>query len=191
MDFSVTQSGGSGAPTVTSDPKHRFVSAGSWEIPIGRGRAVASNVAPVLDHLIGGWQISGIYTYTSGTPLIFTRAAVAPASVKEIGEIGAGSYWFDTTGFAVQPAYTRRTNPWYYEGLVGPGFKNLDVSLAKRFSLTERFNLQIRVESFNAFNGMNWVNPQLTETASDFGKTNTQATGYFGRQFQFSARLEF
>ncbi len=190
-NFTVTQSGGSGNPTVTSDPKHRFVSAWTWEMPIGRGRRFASQIAPALDYLVGGWQVSGIYTYTSGAPLVFTAASLAPSSVKQIGEIGAGSYWFDPAGFAALPAYTRRANPWYYDGLVGPGFKNLDFSLAKRFILTERFKVQIRLETYNTLNGMNWASPQMTVTASDFGRTNAQLTGYFGRQVQYSARLEF
>ena len=38
---------------------------------------------------------------------------------------------------------------------------------------------------------MNWANPTLTVTASDFGKTNAQAVGYYGRQLQYSARIEF
>jgi hypothetical protein len=40
-------------------------------------------------------------------------------------------------------------------------------------------------------NSMNWVTPQLSVTASDFGRTNAQVAGYFGRQLQFSARAEF
>jgi hypothetical protein len=38
---------------------------------------------------------------------------------------------------------------------------------------------------------MNWASPQLSVTASDFGKTNTQLSGYFGRQLQLSAHLQF
>jgi hypothetical protein len=191
FDFTVTQSGGQGAPQVTSDPKHRFVSAGAWEFPIGRGRKLGNQMAPALNLLLGGWQLSGIYTYTSGAPLIFSAGSIAPASVEKIGQIGTGSYWFSTAGFAALPAYTRRANPWYFDGLVGPGFKNLDLSLAKRFALTERLKLQIRLDSFNTLNGMNWATPQLTVTASDFGRTNTQLTGYYGRQVQYVARLEF
>jgi hypothetical protein len=191
MDFTVTQSGGSGNPSVTADPKHRFVSAGMWEIPIGRGQTVGSQISPALDYLVGGWQVAGVYTYMSGAPLVFTRAAIAPDNVKLIGDIGSGSYWFDTTGFAVLPSYTRRPNPWLYDGLVGPGFKNIDLSLSKKIPLNERFKVQLRFEAFNAFNGMNWATPNLTETASDFGRTNTQLTGYFGRQLQYSVRLEF
>jgi len=191
MDFSVTQSGGSGAPSVASDPKHRFVSAGAWEIPIGRGRMLGQNMSGVLDQIVGGWQLSAMYSFTSGAPLIFSRNMIAPSSATQIGDIGSGSFWFDTTGFAKQAAYTRRTNPWYYDGLNGPGYSNLDLSLSKKFALTERFKLEVRLDAFNALNGMNWVTPQLDETKSDFGKTNTQLTGYYGRQIQYSARIVF
>jgi hypothetical protein len=191
MNFTVTQSGGAGSPTVVSDPKHRFVSAATWDLPIGRGRRFGSTLGRAADYVIGGWQVSGIYTYTSGAPLIFSSSIIAPSTVKPIGSIGAGSYWFDTTGFAAQASFTRRTNPWYYDGLVGPGFKNMDLSLSKKFALTERIKASIRLDAFNALNGMNWATPQLTVTASDFGKTNTQLAGYYGRQLQYSARLEF
>jgi len=36
---------------------------------------------------------------------------------------------------------------------------------------------------------MNWAKPTLTVSASDFGRTNAQAVGYYGRQLQYSARL--
>jgi hypothetical protein len=49
----------------------------------------------------------------------------------------------------------------------------------------------VRLDAFNAKNGMNWAAPNLTVTASDFGKTNTQLTGYYGRQLQYSIRLDF
>ena len=149
-------------------------------------------MAKAADFAIGGWQLSGIYSYTSGAMLLFSSQITAPAGgVQQIGCQGSGCYWFDKTGFAAAPSFTRRTNPWYYDGLNGPGFKNLDLSLTKKFPIKERAKLGIRMDAFNALNGMNWAAPQLSVTASDFGKTNTQLTGYFGRQLQFSARLEF
>jgi hypothetical protein len=190
-NFTVTQSGGSGSPQVTSDPRHRFVTAGTWDLPVGRGRRFGSSIPRAADYLVGGWQLSGIYSYTSGAPLIFSSSIIAPASASKIGQVGPGSYWFDITGFASQASFTRRTNPWYFDGLVGPGFKNLDLALTKSFAITERVRVAIRLDTFNALNGMNWATPQLSVTASDFGKTNTQLTGYFGRQLQYSARLEF
>lgn len=190
-NFTVTQSGGSGAPAVTSDPKHRFVSAGSWDFPFGRGRHFGSDISRIADCIAGGWQLSGIYTFTSGAPLIFSSSIIAPTSVRQLGQVGTGSYWFETTGFAAQASFTRRTNPWYFDGLNAPGFKNLDLSLSKRFNVTERARVSIRLEAFNSLNGMNWAAPNLTVTASDFGKTNTQATGYYGRALQYSVRFEF
>ena len=65
IDFSVTASGRTGAPTVTADPQHRFVGAATVEFPIGRGR-VRLATCPRLDAFVGGWQLSGTYTYRSG-----------------------------------------------------------------------------------------------------------------------------
>ena len=190
FDFSVSQSGRSGAPQVNADPSHRFVGAATFEIPVGKGRKYGSDMNGFVDAIVGGWQVSGIYTYYSGVPLIF-GTMIAPESVEQIGGEGATEYWFDVTGFARQPAYTRRSNPWYYDNLKGPSYNNMDLTLQKSFRLNDRFKLQLRMDAFNALNGMNWANPQTSITASDFGRTSAQATGYYGRQFQYSARIEF
>jgi hypothetical protein len=191
-NFSVTQAGSSGAPTVVSDPRHRFVAGGTWELPIGRGRRFGSQMSRMAEYAVGGWQITGNFNFNSGAPLIFSSQITAPAdSVKKIGCVGSGCSWFDPTGFAAAPSFTRRTNPWYYDGLVGPSFKNMDLSVSKKFPIGERAKLGIRLDAFNALNGMNWATPNLSVTASDFGRTNTQTTGYYGRQLQYSAHLEF
>ena len=168
------------------------MTAANWEIPVGTGRRFGTNFSRAADYALGGWQLSGIYTYTSGAPLIFSSShhrsgvgdAAQPAGTREA--IGS-----TPRGLRLRPRFTRRTNPWYYDGLNGPNFRNMDFSLAKRIAVTERVGIQLRLEAFNALNGMNWANPNLTVTASDFGKTNTQASGYYGRQIQYSVRLEF
>jgi hypothetical protein len=172
------------------DPKHRFTGAATYAIPVGRGRTFGSGMASALDAVFGGWQLSGSFTHGSGSVLNF-GTMVAPASVTKIGQVGSGNKWFDTTGFAVQPAYTRRTNPWFYDGLTGPGFSNVDLALSKRVKVSERFKVEVRLEAYNAINGMNWANPTLTVSASDFARTNAQASGYYGRQLQYSAKLFF
>jgi hypothetical protein len=145
-----------------------------------------------LNAVLGGWQVSGVFTYSSGQTLVFP-SGIAPQSVQKLGKVGtaADELWFDTKGFNTLPANTRRGNPWYYDGLTGPNFKNLDAGLSKRFELNKRLKLQIRLDAFNALNMMNWANPNLTIGNSAFGRTNTQATGYFGRQLQYSAKLQF
>ncbi len=190
FDFTVTQSGRSGAPQVVSDPKHRFSAAATWEVPVGRGRRYGSALSPALDSVLGGWQLSTIYSYTSGVPLLF-GTMVAPASVEKLGNVGTGEYWFDVAGFARQPANTRRTNPWYYDGLNGPSFRNLDLGLTKGFKVKGRTRLRLRLDAFNALNQMNYGNPTVNIAASDFGRTSAQVGGYYGRQLQYSVRLEF
>ncbi len=192
MDGAYSPPGGTGVDLAyANDPKHRLTTAATFEIPFGQGRAIGSQMSRLLDALVGGWQLAGTYIRSSG-PVLNFGTMVAPASVNKIGEVGgAGRYWFDVTGFAVQPAYTRRTNPWYYDNLTGPGYSNVDFSLSKRVSLNERYRVEVRMEAYNAFNGMNWANPTLDVSKSDFGRTNAQATGYYGRQLQYSVKLYF
>jgi hypothetical protein len=193
VDGDFSPPGGTGTNlTYTIDPLHRLAAAVTAEIPVGRGRKIGGDMKGVLDAVLGGWQVSGLLNYTSGQKLVFP-SALAPESVRKIGKAGAGpdSFWFDTAGFRTLPANTRRANPWYYDGLTGPAFFNLDAGLAKRFSINRRFTLQVRLDAFNALNGMNWANPNLTVGNSNFGKTNTQAAGYFGRQLEYSVRLRF
>jgi len=172
------------------NPRHRFVTANAFEIPIGRNRWLGADMPRALDWLIGGWQISSIYTYRSGQLLTFL-AMTAPTSVTKLGGVGKGAYWFDVTQFSTLPAYTRRTNPNYYDNLRGPTYSNLDAVLSKRITIHENMKFECRLEAYNALNGWNWANPTLTITSSDFGRTNSPAAGYAGRRLQYVFRLEF
>ena len=65
-------------------------------------------------------ELAGTYRYESGQYLRFNGTnnggMIAPAETpKTIGNVGAGNFWFDTTGFATIPAFTRRTDPWQYQ----------------------------------------------------------------------------
>ncbi|NWG13740.1 MAG: hypothetical protein HXY20_09415, partial [Acidobacteria bacterium] len=170
--------------------RHRVVASGTVGIPVGRGNAFGANMPRALDLVVGGWQLAGIYTYRAGQILQF-GAMVAPQSVKKIGGVGSKQYWFDTTGFTTLPAYTRRSNPLYYDDLRGPSYSNLDAVLSKKFNIRENLRLEFRLEAYNALNGWNWANPTLTITASDFGRTNSPAAGQLGRRLQYMFRLEF
>jgi hypothetical protein len=116
---------------------------------------------------------------------------VAPQSVKTIGGVGSSNFWFDTTGFGRFPAYTRRSNPLYYDNLRGPSFSNVDAVLSKKFDVHERIKPEFRLEAYNAFNKLNWANPTVSITASDFGRTNAPVAGNFGRQLRYAFRVEF
>ena len=157
---------------------------------MGKGHALGASFSRPVDYVLGGWQLSSIYTYTSGAPLdLFLEPhrsgfgeATQPAGRGEaIGSI--------PPDLRLPPVSRGAPIPGTSTGWYGPNFRNMDFSLAKRIAVTERVGIQLRLEAFNALNGMNWSNPNLTVTASDFGKTNTQLSGYYGRQIQYSARL--
>jgi hypothetical protein len=181
------------------DPRHRLNLSVVWAVPVGRDKAFGSNLNPVLNAVIGNWEIAGNYRYESGQYLRFNNnnnnvgntGMVAPAQApKQIGDVGAGNFWFDTTGFTVLPAFTRRQNPWQYD-LKGPNFKNVDLALSKRVPLSRQVRLNFRMEAYNLLNGMNWANPNMIVSQSSFGQVLSQADAYFGRQLQYTLRVEF
>ena len=174
----------------TTNPRHRIVATSIIKLPVGRGQAFGANMPKALDLVLGGWQSTVSYRYRSGQFLRF-GAMLAPESVQRIGETGRDKLWFDTAGFTVLPAFTRRKNPWQYDNLTGPIFSNLDATISKKFNLRESFKLEFRLEAYNALNGMNWANPNTSVTSSDFGRTFTQAGNHFGRRLQYMFRLEF
>ncbi|BDC50543.1 hypothetical protein F183_A28590 [Bryobacterales bacterium F-183] len=168
----------------------RFVGVGAWGIPFGKGHRFGASAPKVVDMALGGWQLSGIYTYRNGSLLNF-GAMVAPSSVTQLNNTGSSQYWFDVTGFGRLPAFTRRANPLYYDNLRGPSFRNVDAVLSKRFAVFERFRPEFRLEAYNAFNAINWANPTLNIAASDFGRTNSLVAGNAGRQLRYALRVEF
>jgi carboxypeptidase family protein/TonB-dependent receptor-like protein len=178
------------------DPRHRLNVSMVWDVPVGRDRTFGSGMNTALDAIVGGWELAGTYRYESGQYLRFNGVnnggMIAPTETpKTLGNVGAGNYWFDTTGFANIPAFTRRTNPVQYDGLKGPNYKNVDLALSKRVPLKGSSRLNFRIEAYNLLNDMNWGLPNTNVTQSSFGQVLTQADAYFGRQLQYTLRVEF
>ncbi len=95
------------------------------------------------------------------------------------------------TGTTTDPASTARSNPYNYDGLVGPSTSQTDMTLSKSFKLTERFKFEVRAEAYNAFNHLNWDNPILNQTNANFGKVINRRPGYIGREIQYGFKLSF
>ncbi len=159
---------------------HRFNVAGVWEIPVGRGRKFGAGAAPLVDAVLGGWQVSGILVFRTGTPL----------SVGILGDnLNTGGGYQQVPNRIREPNLPRgqRTRAKFFDTgaferpamysignagrniLIGPGNRNLDLSIAKQFPLTETKHLQFRVEAFNATNHPNWGNPGTTLGTAAFG----------------------
>jgi hypothetical protein len=169
-------------------PRHRLVASGVWAIPIGKGRPYLAGAPRLLDAVVGGWNLSGVATWHAGDLLHFP-GMVASGNPK-ISNPGPNG-WFNTTVFSLLPAYTRATNPWYYSDIRGPKFFNVDATLNKDFSITERIRFQLHMDAFNAINNMNWNDPNMTVGSSQFGKSTDIYPNNYGRRLQLGLRISF
>ncbi|MCL4853833.1 MAG: hypothetical protein KJZ78_20945, partial [Bryobacteraceae bacterium] len=106
--------------------------------------------------------------------------------------VGDDGTFFDTNAFA-RPTGVRFGNVGR-NTMRGPGVVNLDLSLFRKFRLTEKFNLQFRAESFNLTNTPHFANPNANANSSNFGMIlATQTADALGRsrEFRFGLRLGF
>ncbi len=167
---------------------HKVTFASIYELPLGRDRKFGSGIHKGLDALVGGWSVSGIYSYTSGDQLTFPGARVT-GDPNISNSDRTRQRWFNTQAFQVLPAFTRRDNPWTYDGLRGPRFANVDVTLNKKLPITERLDLELRMEAYNLTNSFMGANPVLNPAAGNFGQIVQQLNTSSGREFQYSARF--
>ncbi len=178
--------------------KFRFASSFLWDLPFGRGRSVGSGVHPVINQLIGGWQVNGILTLQSGYPItvrrsgdplgIATDGAVRPDMVcppnLPSGEQTINRF-FRTECFSAPP---NRFGNAGRSTVFGPGIHNWDMAVFKNFAISERMRLQFRSEFFNAFNQVNWGIPGRDLGVAGFGVINSAADP---RIIQFGLKLSF
>jgi hypothetical protein len=168
--------------------RHRLTGAAVYELPFGKGRKLMNGANPVVDAVLGGWSLSGLFTYNTGLYLRFGGLLVNGDPAVDNPEQGR---WFNTSAFAQLPAFTRRQNPLQFDDLKGPRFWNVDSVIAKEFKLIgeDRLKFELRGEAYNLTNRFPAADPDVTVTSSNFGKVVGQRAGVFGRQLQLSGRF--
>jgi hypothetical protein len=168
-------------------PRHSLRMAGTYELPFGRGRQYLSGAGRLLDLLVGGWGTSHWFMIQGGNLLTFGAAQVTGDPRENVPE----GRWFNPAVFSVLPAYTPRTNPWYYDGLRGPRFWSLDSTLVKYVPLTERVRLELRFEFYNMPNHFIESDPNLTVGSGIMGRSTGVFPGNYGREVQYTARFHW
>lgn len=180
------------------DISQMFVGSYSYELPLGRGRRVGSGWNRLTDSLLGGWRMGGILTLDSGVPFTITvpfdnantnggqqRAQLTgnplPSGFKQTIDA-----WYSPAAFGVPAAYTfgnlgRNT-------LTGPGITNFDVSFSKDFRFSEKRMMQLRADSFNVLNNVNFGQPGAGVGNPTFLKIQSASSA---RQIQLSLKLLF
>ena len=191
------------------DRTHSFNSSFVWQLPF------AQKLHGPAKWLLDGWQLTGILSIYSGTPLDFTANGTdlhAPGNTqrpnitgdpKVFGNVGPGQLWFDTSVFSTPKATETGKNGVLYapfgqltrnSSINGPGYWNLDNSVFKKLQFTERIGGEIRVDVFNTLNHPNFSNPNTNLTSTTFGQvTGTTPFGGFSgpRGLRFGARITF
>ena len=178
------------------DRRHNFVGSFTYELPFGRGRSFGTDWHRPLDALLGGWQIGGLLSLRTGTPFDVTY----PGDTQNSGttnrgnRIGVGTIdnptidrWFDEFAFVAAAPGVYGNNG--RNVLYGPGARNFDLILGKRFTLPwEHHSLQFRFEAFNVTN-----TPAFGQPA---GGLRAQATATINeadepRRIQFALKYSF
>jgi len=185
-----------------SDITHVFVQSYVAPLPFGKnGRWLRAGAGKWL---LGGWQLNGVLTAQGGLPLLFTYDATtlnAPGnvnrpningSIRVLGGLGTNSRWLDVSNFSAPPPATFGNVG--RNILSGPDLINVDFSVFRRFSITERFGLEFRYESLNFLNTPHFDPPSTELTNPNFGKVTTALVGVTNgdqRQNQFMLKLAF
>ncbi len=177
--------------TSSDFPDHASLTA-IYLLPFGKGRHFL-NSSRLMDALVGGYTLTTIYQYLSGTPLgwgnVIYTGNYSGFNNNPHNTHGAS---FNTAGFnrdsKVQPnGYNYRTFP---ENLLrSDPTKDFDFSLLKNFSITDRVIIQPRVDAFNAFNRAQFANANTSPTSSAFGDVTKQLNQ--GRQLQGGIHVIF
>lgn len=193
--------------------EHRFVLSGIYSLPNHKFESAAAR------GLLNNWQIATIAVFQSGLPFsivvdngtsIIQRANVNQAFNSDVYTTGSMSErtarYFYTTAFVTScitstcgSATGAVTNGFFdpsapfgnspRNSLVGPGQKNVDISFIKIMPFTERIKGEFRAEMFNAFNWVNYANPNNNMIGANFGRIERASAG--PRVIQFAFKLNF
>jgi hypothetical protein len=169
------------------DRPHRFTFAGTYLLPVGRGRPVGQGLNRVLDALVGGWQLNGTYEWQSGEPFNLTSNLYYPGDVTQLKSLldkddgRGGKYGIDRPAIVVTlNSFGLRNVPTTLDNLRNQPYSVANLSLTKNFNLGEGKRLQVRGEALNAFNhpyfgsGLG-LNPGTTASPNAaFGLVTTQ-----------------
>jgi outer membrane receptor protein involved in Fe transport len=198
------------------DRTHNFQAYGFWDLPFGEGRQWATS--GWKSALFGGWQINGILSIMSGTPIYiiqntgFNLNASGSSQVPDLIKGTVATYpdnkvnrppsgadpnqyqYFDRSAYQavnIPASEQQRFGNSPRNSIRGPGFWNVDLGLFRTINLPRNANLQLRFEALNAFNHPNFSNPgNNVSDAAAFGFI-TSTTGVGERNIRFGIRLAF
>ena len=173
------------------DAPNQFRLSGVYNLPFGRDRSFGKGMNPVLNAILGDWDINGILGIQSGQPIGIGRPAVNNGKSAHLDNPTIAK-WFDTSVFSVAPSFTF--------GTVGPVLpdvrtdaqRNLDAVLSKNFlfHVKERsVRAQFRSEFYNVTNHPQFAGPNTSVSSLSFGIVTARNNN--PRDIQLGLKLSF
>ena len=193
------------------DHTHMLKMAFVYDLPFGAGKQLQSS-SRILNQIIGGWQLNGIFTGFTGAPLTLTQGSsvlntpgttptpnvvASPTYIKDQAKFGnySGIYWFDPSAFVGNLTPLSLGNlPRRLSWLRGPGVMQLDASLFRHFRFKERWDLEIRGEAMNAPNATHFSDPSTSCSvvgAACLGSFGQVRSAFGQRIVQLGAMMRF
>ena len=199
------------------DVRHSFTVGGVWALPYGHGQKFGSNSHAVVNAVLGGWSANYSLAARGGIPMtVFAndrtnqavRGNVRANRYKEL-QVDESARTIDNffglpaarTGIFCAAgvndgacAYGQPADGLFGSSGIGtergPSYFNLDLSVGKKFNITERQYIDFRAEFFNALNHVSWVPPALNiNSPATFGTITSQVQN--PRNIQFGLKYYF
>ncbi len=172
-------------------PNHRYTTAVTYDLPFGKGHRWGSNLSRGADWVLGGWKLSTIVSWRSGLPINvgLNGNGIDPAngqSYRFLNRNGGGLRpdrvgeantsvnpkdnrfnFLSSAAYRIQAINTAGNAA--RNSAYGPRQFNTDFALRKEIRISERQALELRWESFNFFNTVNFSNPATTVGNTNFG----------------------
>lgn len=190
-----------------------------YELPFGRGQHFLGSAPRALNLAVGGWKISGVERFNSGTPMQIgggldwmggassnSRASWAPgygphSQLKNphYNKFDQNSKYLNTAAFIRAPRVelpngirygTYGTTPRFISQLRGPWGLQDDISVLKNFNVTEDKSIEFRASAFNFPNHRYPAYPDSNVDDSNFGEV-TNPQGNSPRSLQFALKFIF
>ncbi len=193
---------------------------GNMQLPFGHGKQFLSHSNGFINQLVSGYEISPVINYSSGLPFTLSFGSGTNSCNQNVGGpcylVGETSAFhpqqsgFPNHGLQYYPKFTGKNvlSAAGYQSFTlpavdtfgntgrntvfGPHFFNTDLSLQKNFQIRESVAFILRADGFNAFNHINFGNPDGNiENGGSIGSGPFPNGSSNPRQLQFSGRVQF
>jgi hypothetical protein len=136
----------------------------NYDLPFGHDRTFAKSTNKVVNAIIGDWRYDTVFSAHGGFPMSMIQFGYDPTgayfqprpncnapskATPYKNFIGGGYIWFDPTTMSIP---TSGLGTCGISTERGPGLKQIDMSLSKKFRITERQSIEFRFNAINAFN---------------------------------------